>query len=85
MSGGAYFVDLLNSSGAVDHLLEFMFVDEVVGHNEGEERGCFASARRHLQNTMALQERGMGVAIISRDTRVIFPLLRDVPWHPEFS
>ena len=43
-TGGVYFVDFLDRSGAVDDLLKFMFVDEMVGQNEGEERGRFASA-----------------------------------------
>lgn len=54
MTGAVYFVDLLDCSGAVDNLLKFMFVDEMVSYNDGEERGRFASARWHLQNTMTL-------------------------------
>ena len=31
-------IDLLHRSGAVDELLELVSVDQVVGHDEGEER-----------------------------------------------
>ena len=51
-------VDLLYSSGAVDEFLDLVFVDEVVGDDEREQRHCLPRPRRHLQHPVTLEGGG---------------------------